>query len=153
MDVKNVTPFIVSFNIVMKQLGFVNIRKGILQAKKKTFTGSDIIIIVGMAGELKGNVIYVMDIESAKKIASVVMKGAPVNKLDGMVKSALGELANMLTAHASTAFSAMKILIQISTPACFEGRNMEITMNSDKVLCIQMFADDIPIDVNISFER
>ena len=153
MDVKYVTPFIVGFNTVMPQMGFTTVRKGVLQARKKTFMGSGIITIVGMAGHLKGNVVYVMDNESAKKIASVMMKGAPIEELDSMAISALGELANMLTAHAATAFSAMKILIAISSPACFEGADIEITMGSDKVLCIQVLVDDIPIDVNIAFEN
>jgi chemotaxis protein CheX len=82
-----------------------------------------------------------------------MMNSEKIEKLDDMAKSALGELTNMLTAHAATAFSTMKILMQISTPACIEGEDIEITMSSEKVLCIQMLVDDSPIDINISFEN
>ena len=153
MDVNHVTPFIVGFNTVIPPLGFKRIDKGQLQVKKRNFTGSGIIIIVGMVGQLKGNVVYVIGAEAAKKIASVMMNGKPVEALDDMAKSALGELANMLAAHAATAFSAMKMLIKISTPACFEGNDITVTMSASKVFGVQMLVDDMPIDVNISLEN
>ncbi|MCL2198032.1 MAG: chemotaxis protein CheX [Defluviitaleaceae bacterium] len=153
MDVKNVSPFMAAFNIVMPRLGFREIRKGDLQTKDKTFSGSGVIIIVGMVGELRGNVAYVFDTESAKKIAAAMLKVTNIDKLTEMSKSALGELTNMLTAHAATAFAAMKILMKISTPTCIEGDDIEITMSSEKVFCLQMMIDDSTIDVNISFEN
>lgn len=153
MDVKYVTPFMAAFNIVMPRLGFKDIKKGDLVTKERTFSGSGLMIIVGMVGELKGNVVYAFSKDNAKKIASVMMRGIEVEKIDEMAKSALGELTNMLTAHAATAFSAMKILMKISTPTCIEGNDIEITMSSEKVLCLQMLVDDCPIDVTISFEN
>jgi len=152
MDVKYVTPFIEAFNNVMSQLGFAEIKKGNLQARKKTFTGEGVIIIVGIVGQLKGNVVYVMGTNSAKQVASTMMMGMPIDELDAMAKSALSELTNMLTANAATAFSAMDILIDISTPTFLQGESVEVTMSSDKVLCVQLLADGTPIDINISFE-
>ena len=39
-------------------------------------------IILGIIGDVKGNVVYSTDIESAKKIASTMMMGAPVTEFD-----------------------------------------------------------------------
>ena len=152
MDIKYVTPFIVAFNNVSRNLGFQKVQKGALQNKKKTIIGEGVIIVVGVSGHLKGNVVYVIDDQGAKKIASVMMSGAAVEKLDKIAKSALVEMTNIVTSHAATAFAAMNVLIGLSSPACFEGNDVEITMSSDTVFCIQMLLDDIPIDVNISFE-
>jgi chemotaxis protein CheX len=153
MDVKYINPFIESFVTVMPQLGFGSTKKGNLSVKGKDITYSGVIIIVGLVGAIKGNVVYCIDMEDAKKIASTMMMGMPVDKLDDLAQSALSELTNMLTANAATCFSAMDIMIDISTPTLLHGNNVSVKMSSNQVLCIQLIANDIPIDINISFDN
>jgi chemotaxis protein CheX len=153
MDVKYINPFIESFVTVMPQLGFGSTKKENLSVKGKDITYSGVIIIVGLVGAIKGNVVYCIDMEDAKKIASTMMMGMPVDKLDDLAQSALSELTNMLTANAATCFSAMDIMIDISTPTLLHGNNVSVKMSSNQVLCIQLIANDIPIDINISFDN
>lgn len=153
MDVKYVNPFIDSFINVMPQLGFGDIKKGSVSVRGKDLIGSGVIIIVGIVGQIKGNVVYNIGLEDAKKIASTMMMGMPVTTLDEMSQSALSELSNMLTASAATSFSDLGITIDISTPTLLHGENISVKMSSNQVLCIQLFADDHPIDVNIAFEQ
>jgi chemotaxis protein CheX len=153
MDVKFVNPFIESFATVMPQLGFDNVQKGNLSVKGKEIIGSGVIIIVGIVGTMKGNVVYYLNLESAKKIASTMMMGMPVTEFDEMARSAISELTNMLTANAATAFSSLGVSIDISTPTLLHGENIAVEMCSHQVLCIQLLANEIPIDVNIAFEN
>lgn len=153
MEAKYVNPFIKSFNAVMPQMGFSSVQIGNLSVKSKEVTGSGVIIILGIVGHIRGNVVYSIDLESAKQFASTLMMGMPVEDFDDMAKSAVSELTNMLTANAATAFSNSGILIDISTPTMLQGENMSVKMNADPILCVQMLADDIPIEVNISFEN
>lgn len=152
MDVKLVNPFVEAFVNVMPMLGFQDIKKGNLSLKGKELNSNGVLIIVGIVGAVRGNVVYSFSMEDAKKIASTMMMGMPVAELDDMSKSALSELTNMLTANAATSFSAMDMLIDISTPTLLHGTNVSVKMSSEQVLCIQLIADNIPIDVNISFE-
>ena len=153
MDVRYVNPFIDSFINVMPQLGFGDIKKGSVSVKGKNLTGSGVIIIVGIVGQIKGNVVYNIALEDAKKIASTMMMGMPVTALDEMSQSALSELSNMLTASAATSFSDLGITIDISTPTLLHGDNISVKMSSNQVLCVQLFADNNPIDINIAFEQ
>lgn len=152
MDIKYINPFVESFATVMPQLGFDNVQKGKLSVKNKELISSGVIIVVGIVGTIKGNVVYVMDMENAKKIASNMMMGMPVNELDEMSKSALSELTNMLTANAATFFSNSGIPIDISTPTLLHGENVSVEMSSNQVICIQLLANDIPVEINIAFE-
>lgn len=145
-------PFIESFATIMPQLGFGNVQKGNLSVKGRELKSSGVIIIVGIVGAIKGNVVYSIDIESAKQIASRMMMGMPVNELDDMSQSALSELTNMLTANAATIFSNSGLSIDISTPTMLYGENINVKMSSAQVLCIQLLADGIPIEINIAFE-
>lgn len=153
MDVRYVNPFIDSFINVMPQLGFGDIKKGSVSVKGKNLTGSGVIIIVGIVGQIKGNVVYNIALEDAKKIASTMMMGMPVTALDEMSQSALSELSNMLTASAATSFSDLGITMDISTPTLLHGDNISVKMSSNQVLCVQLFADNNPIDINIAFEQ
>jgi len=152
LDVNNINPFMESFNLVMPQLGFSNIKKGNLSVKDKEITNTGVIMLVGIVGDIKGNVAYSLDMDSAKKVASKMMMDMPVEEFGEMEKSALAELSNMLTASAVTIFSSSEVFIDISTPTLLQGDNVSLKIGSGKILCIQLFADDIPIDINISFD-
>ncbi|OWR26737.1 chemotaxis protein CheX [Saccharibacillus sp. O23] len=152
MDVAHVNPFIESFMNVMPQLGFAETSKKGLAVKGQELVCSGVIILVGIVGTLKGNVVYRIDTEHAKKIASTMMMGMPVEQLDDMARSALSELSNMLTATAATGFANLGVSIDISTPTLLSGENISVKMSSKQVLSIELLASGIPVEVLISFE-
>ena len=153
MELNMINPFLESFEAVMPQLGFGNIRRGNPSVSEQQIQFTGVMIVVGIVGALKGNVVYCLDIEHAKTIASTMMMGMPVDELDDMSKSALSELANMLTATAATGFSELGLPIDISTPTLLDGENVSVKMSAKQVLCVRLFADDMPIDINIAFEE
>jgi chemotaxis protein CheX len=151
VDVKYINPFVKSFCSVMPQLGFSQAVVGGISAKKREVANTGLLIVLGIVGDIKGNVIYAITLDDAKKIASMMMMGMPADELNDLVKSALSELANMLTAHAATALSDIGIRIEISTPTLLHGERMCVDLNSDQILCVRLFADQIAVDINISF--
>jgi len=150
MDVKLVNPFIHSVSHVMKTIGFSEVKTGAMNAKGKEITCSGVVLVVGIVGDLQGNIVYVIDEENAKQIASKLMMGMPVEELDTMAASSLSELSNMLSAHAATGLTKIGYAIDISPPNLMIGSNMRIMMRSNKVLNIQFFVDAIPIELNIA---
>jgi Predicted inhibitor of MCP methylation, homolog of CheC len=152
MDAKHINPFIESFRNVMPQIGFANIEKGNISVKSGDFKSPGVMMVVGIVGDIKGNVVYCMNIENAKKIASTMMMGMPVQNFDEIAQSALSELSNMLTANAGINFSNIDISINISTPTLIYGEGVTAKMTSSKVLCIELIADGIPVEINIAFE-
>lgn len=153
MDVNFVNPFIESVYSIMPQLGFNCVEKGKMSVKVKKIQSDGVLINLGIVGDIKGNVIYGMDIESAKKIASKMMMGMPINDLDDMAQSALSELSNMLTANASTNFSNIGTNINISTPTLIYGEKIEVKLNTEQVLCVELLVDNIPIEINVAFDN
>ncbi len=151
MDVKYINPFIEAFLSVMPQLGFEKVEKNNLSLKDCNLTYTGVIMTVGIVGEIKGNVVYYLDLENAKKVASTMMMGMPVDDFNEMAQSAISELANMLTANAATFFANIGINVDISTPTLLYGDQVSVKMNSSQILCIQLLADNIPFDINIAF--
>lgn len=153
MDVKLINPFVDAFLTVMPQLGFQEIKKQNVSLKGKNLKSQGVMLNIGIVGDIKGNVVYCLDVEGAKKIASTMMMGFPVSELDDMAQSAISELSNMLTANASTNFAESGVNINISTPTLIFGNDFEAKMNTDKVICINILVDDIPIEINTAFEK
>ena len=87
--------------------------------------------------------------DDAKKMASTMMMGMPVEEFNEMAQSAISELVNMLTANVATNFSRDNINVDISTPTLIQGK-FTANASTDKVICVTMNVDGIKIDANIS---
>ena len=147
MNEKYINPFLQAFVNIMPQFGLTEISRRNVSLKGRSIKSPGVIF-----GAVKGNVIYAMTEEDAKKVASAMMMGMPVNELDELAQSAISELVNMLTANVATNFSLEGIQIDISTPTLMKG---EFSANActDKVISVEMAANDVVIDMNISLEK
>ena len=152
MDVNYINPILSSFVNVMPQLGLANVEKKGRSLKGRFIESPGVMIIVGIIGDIKGNVIYGISLNDAKKIASTMMMGMPVENFDELAQSAISELTNMLTANVATNFSNDNIIINISTPTLIHGQ-FTANSSSDKVVCVEMGVNDMVIEVNISMEK
>ena len=152
MDINNLNCILDSLNNVLPQLGINNIQKNNIHIKKKNVESLGVIVIIGLIGDVKGNIIYNLTEESAKKISSKMMMGMPVENFDELAQSAISELVNMLTANAATNFSNNNINIDISTPTLIYGQ-FTANANADEILCININTDTSPIEINIALEK
>lgn len=152
MDVRLINPFVEAVAEVMPQLGFKSVEKVGLEMKNGSIPGMGVMALIGVAGTIKGNVIYNMELDYAKQIASNMMMGTPVPELDDMAQSAISEMANMLCANASIKLSNMGIQTDISTPTIMVGNDVVLKVAVDKVLSIKIVLDGIPISVDVAIE-
>ena len=152
MDVKHINPFLDAFTSIMPQLGLADVEKKGIKLKGRFIESPGVMIIVGIIGDIKGNVIYATTVDNAKKIASIMMMGMPVLELDELAQSAISELTNMLTANAAINFSNEDININISTPTLMYGK-FTANSSSDKVLCVEMLINGMDFEVNLALEK
>lgn len=152
MDVNLVNHFLEAVMNVMPQLGFSTVKKGELSIKGSDISISGVMAVVGLVGDIKGNIIYSMDFDNAKKIASQMMMGAPVLEFDEMAQSAISELSNMLTGNASNNLYQAGTSVDISTPTLIYGNEIKIKAKAEKVLCVEILVDLMKLNLNIAFE-
>jgi chemotaxis protein CheX len=145
-------PFINSFISILPQLGFENIHKGVTEEAGKIIDNQGVIVILGIVGDLRGNVLYGMSESCAKKIASTMMMGMEVTDFDAMAQSAVSELTNMITATASTELTGLGIKTDISTPTLMYG-DFNASASYDNVLRVEMLIGDDPFNIYISLEK
>ena len=118
---EHLNPFLLSAKQVLQQVCQVDVQFGPISKDDFYVNGEPLFIMLGITGEISGQVCMVMDMESAKDVASRMMMGMPVNELDDMAKSALSELGNMMMGNAATLLSNSNVLIDITPPTLLVG--------------------------------
>lgn len=126
LDVKHINPFIQSSLAIMESMANTKLKVGKPCVDNLIFSHSTFILQVGLTGALKGQVLIVMEEEKAKGIASSMMFGMPVETLDEMACSALGELSNMIMGNTATIFSTLDVFIDITPPISVFGSNLKL---------------------------
>lgn len=126
LDVRYINPFVLASTQVLESVAQMKLTLGRPGIATLNFQDNTFLLQVGVVGEMKGQVIIAMSVEVAKKIASIMMCGMPVEELDEMPRSALSELSNMIMGNAATVFSTQQILIDITTPMSMLGSHLSL---------------------------
>jgi chemotaxis protein CheX len=153
MNVEYINPFINVSVSLIKMICNADVNRGQIFIKNSPFTAKSVVIIIGVAGEFKGQVFFSMDESTACKIASAMMFGMEVNALEEMAKSAIAELGNMIMGNVSTEFYNNGIKIDITPPTIMVGNDMAVSTKGVKTICVPLLLDnigEIEIDVAIT---
>ncbi|MCQ1530643.1 chemotaxis protein CheX [Lutispora saccharofermentans] len=152
MNVEYINPFIAASRSVISQTTGFDPAIGQLYVKATPYTGDKVMIIIGLAGKIRGNVVVSFDYETAYKIVSAMMGGMPIQTLDEMSKSAIAELCNMILGNTATIFSKKNIHVDITPPTVLTGDNMQLSAAKSTVVCIPLILDDnAKIELDISY--
>lgn len=138
MNVDHINPFIQASRTVMKTVADIDVSLGKVYLKTSPYSSETIVVVVGLMGELRGQVIFSMDKPVAFKIASAMMMGMTITELDEMSKSAIAESTNMILGNAATLLYDKGIKIEITPPSLMMGDNIQISTPNMKTLCIPL---------------
>lgn len=144
--------FFNSFQSVLPQLGIEDISIVDVQDVGNQIHTPDVVCIIGIIGDLRGNVIYAMSADTAKSIAGIMMGGMELDELDEIGQSAISELGNMLAANACTELSQVNVKVDVSTPTLMTG-SFTISASADKVTRVVLSAGGMPFDIFLSLDR
>lgn len=151
MKAEYINPFIEASQSVIKMLSGKEVVVGKPFLKTSPYFFNNIIIVIGVVGEVKGQIYFEMTVETAKNIASAMMGGMAVDELDELSKSAISELGNMIMGNVGTVFFNNKITIDITPPTLLAG-NIEMS-NKMPTIVVPLVIDDLGIlNVNINAE-
>jgi len=149
INVEHINPFLMAATGIIKDICGIDMKIGKPYIKDTSFANDSIIIMIGITGEMRGQVMVVMTYEKALDIASKMMMGMPVTQLDEMSISAISELGNMIMGNAATIFSTKGIGIDITPPTVCQG-NLTITQTHTKNICIPLSGGDVIIELDIA---
>jgi chemotaxis protein CheX len=152
MDIEYINPFIEASQTVLKQIAGIDAKIGKPYVKNSPYKSDTILVLVGLTGKMRGQVIFTMNVEVGLRIASSMMGGMVVSELDEISKSAISELTNMILGNSATILYNNGIGIEITPPSFLMGDNMQISLNKTKTICIPLELSnggDLEIDISV----
>lgn len=110
--------------------------------KNVEYIADHVWIVIGMTGQLSGNIVFGINEQVALKIVSAMMGGFVITEMDEMSKSAISELGNMISGNASTILSNQGVVVDITPPQVMKSEHLT-TFSATKALSIPLLMDGI----------
>jgi chemotaxis protein CheX len=151
MDVKYINPFLIALKNVLGQLGVSETSISQVQIKESMFVEMDITAIIGLVGDLRGNIALSFSTETAKGIISSILK-TPVLEIDTLTRSGIGELANMIAGNASILFAQNNLNTDITPPSIIFGKDIYFSISPVQTVEVHVDTDLGTISVDIGLE-
>lgn len=152
MRAEYINPLIVSLVNICRDMTGTEIQKANPHIRSNPLSINEVAIMIGITGDLKGQLMLSFKEETAKRIVSKMMMGTPVLELDELSKSAISELGNMIAGNYATGLSGYGLQVDITTPTVIKGNNIEISLFNKKQLSIPFISDigEITVDISIT---
>lgn len=139
ISAEHVNTFLMAATKVISEACMLTPKVGKPSIRNGNYTNDSIVIMIGVTGEMQGQVLLVFKKEVALAIASKMMF-MEVTQLDEISMSAICELGNMIMGNASTVFSTKNIGIDITPPTMCEG-NFTVS-GAVANMCIPIYIND-----------
>ena len=136
INVECINPFLMASTSILKEMCQYDLKVGKPYVKTTEFDNDSVIIMIGVTGEMRGQVLMAFTLTKACDVASKMMMGMPVSQLDEISMSAISELGNMIMGNAATMLSTKGIGIDITPPTVCQGR--VAIMTGAKNICIPL---------------
>jgi chemotaxis protein CheX len=81
----------------------------------------DVSVVLGVHGELSGQIICTLGIETAKKIVGTMMGGMTIEAIDDIGWSAIQEFGNWIAGSTATELSKEDCIIDVTPPVVNDG--------------------------------
>lgn len=151
MNVNYLNPFIEASMNVVRDIAGVDSELQKVCLRGNTFSGKDVIIIIGVTGALVGQVILTLNHDSMNILVKHMFAGDSDNLDIDLKKSAMAELANMIVGNATSLFYKKGLKVLITTPTILTGKDILIS-NKYPIICIpiKFKGDNSGLELNIS---
>ena len=132
----------------MPQIGFPTPKRTKVYLQNKIISSFGVVVTIGFTQQIRGSVVYNMNEDTAKFIASTMMMGMPIAEFDAMAQSAIAEMSNMLAATSATNLTALELSVDISTP-----RGEKLKISDSQFLTVEMDLGGHKVDIAVAVDR
>lgn len=150
MKAEYINPFLQAFTTVVEQVLSIKPTPGKVFVKDGSQKSGEVVINVGVTGDLSGNIMFNFSQETGKAIASKMMMGMEVKELDDMAKSAISELANMVAGNSTMYFSNIGVKIDITPPSLYTGKDISFYSYKNKAICVPMNFQNYEVAIDLA---
>ncbi len=148
-----INPFLNAAYNVIKDVAGLEARKGELRLESSPIKGNEVNVVIGVTGDLTGQIIFCLTEETALVLASKMLFALATDTFDELAKSAIGELGNMIIGNAVTELAGKGYICDLTPPALFIGRNVTVSTAAAQFLVIPFEMDIGKLDINVALQE
>lgn len=153
MKAEFVNPFVGAAFDVLKSLGINEVVKGELGVNVSPIKGGEVNVVIGVTGDLIGQIIMFLSEETALALASKMLMELPTESFDELAKSAIGELGNMVIGNAVTSLGNNGYICSLTPPALFMGRDVIVSTRDMNFLVIPLQTGFGELKLNVALRE
>ncbi len=154
MNAEHLNPVMGAATYVLREMCGLEVSVGRPYLTQTVYENRIFIVMIGITGELQGQVILGMSESVACGIAEKMMMGFSVPELNDIAKSAICELMNMTMGNAVTKFFDNGIKLDITPPTMFVSNSLDMSVAGSKMICIPItFGDNQLIELHIAIKE
>lgn len=151
MRVEYVNPFVDAAVEVLNATVSEYVKKGELSLRPNMAPMLGVTVIVGLAGQISGRVMFDMPKDTALQIAST-MNGEELTEFDPLSTSTITELANMICGKAVTWLTELGFQFDITPPAIFIGDNIQVANNQIETLIVPIELPQGKMEISVGIK-
>ncbi|MBS1706707.1 MAG: chemotaxis protein CheX [Armatimonadetes bacterium] len=153
MQAKFVNPFVSGAQEVVGMVLAVEPSLGQLAARPRIFTSQQFNVTCGITGDLAGQIIYGMSLQTAEAITKKMLGDALVPN-EELAASALSELGNMISGTCSSKLHSAGYTCDITPPTIIQGTNVSISTIDIPALVIPLNLPGFGVlEINVSLKE
>ena len=149
MNADYINPFLIAATKVLKEMVFIDAKIGKAYAKDTRFESQSLLIMLGVTGKMKGQVILDFNEAVALDVASKMCM-MPLEEMNELAQSAVCELGNMILGNTATVFSTKGIGIDITPPTICNGPVTFTNMYTRNICIPLIYDEDKVIEINVA---
>ena len=127
MNAEYINLFISAVTQVFEETAQTNLTIGSKSVRNGSAYEKNVLVLIGLTGQVRGSITVSMDVDYAKEIASRMMCGMPVDVFDEMPQSAIREMTNMMMGRVASLFEKINVVIDITPPTLMTGVGLSIS--------------------------
>lgn len=149
INVECINPFLMAATSIMRSMCQMELQIGKPYVKTNEFGQDSVLIMIGVTGEMRGQVILAFTTNSALHVVSK-MAMMQIDEMNEIATSAVSELGNMIMGNAATILSTKGIGIDITPPTVCCG-SLRINSSYTKNVCIPLaIGNQVIMELDIS---
>jgi chemotaxis protein CheX len=152
MQSELINPFLVAVSSVVEMVLGKAPARGEPRLEKASFTTEQVNVFCGVTGEVVGQVMLGMSLQTADRIASAMI-GQKVSTFDQLAASAIAELANMTCGNGLLKLSELGFNTDLTPPTIIKGSQVQISTLAIPAIAIPFTLAEGELVVTIALHR
>lgn len=149
MRLDHIDPFVESARYILSEVSHLDIKDGELSLKHSPIPAKDNVIIIGIAGDMEGRVIFEMDNKTALTLAGI-MNNTKFEQLNPIAIDSLSELTNMMIGNAVSRLNDMGFNFTVTPPTFLKGNDLISSISQIETLVVNLSTEYGEVTLNIA---